>query len=123
VAVALTGVDLMEFLVALLVLGVGWNFLFTGATTLFTETYRPEEKNRAQGVMDTCIFGTMALSSFASGALITTQGWVLLNLGSLLPILLVSGALAWLFIQRRGNERRLAASPESVAPRPGETPS
>lgn len=120
VGVALSGVELMEFLVALLVLGVGWNFLFTGATTLFTETYRPEEKNRAQGVMDTCVFGTMALSSFASGALVTTQGWSLLNLGSLLPILLVSGALAWLAIQRRREiERLLAASAESVALRPG----
>lgn len=100
VAVALSGVELMEFLVALLALGVGWNFLYTGGTTLFTQCYRPEEKNRAQGVMDSCVFGTMALSSFSSGALITTQGWRWLNLGSLVPIVLVMAALLWLAAQR-----------------------
>jgi MFS family permease len=101
VAVALSGVDVMQFLVALAVLGVGWNFLFTGATTLFTEAYRPEEKNKAQGAMDTCVFATMAVTSFSSGALVTTQGWTWLNLGSLLPIAMVSGALLWLAAVRR----------------------
>jgi MFS family permease len=96
VAVALSGLDLMQFLVALFLLGVGWNFLYTGGSTLLTATYRPEEKNKAQGAMDTCVFATMALSSFASGALITTQGWTLLNLGSLLPIAAVGLALLWL---------------------------
>jgi len=96
VAVALSGVDLMQFLVALFALGVGWNFLYTGGTTLFTQAYRPEEKNRAQGMMDFCVFSTMAVSSFASGALITTQGWQLLNLGSLVPIALVACALVWM---------------------------
>jgi len=101
VAVALSGVDLMQFLVALFTLGVGWNFLYTGGTTLLTQSYRPEEKNRAQGVMDTCVFWTMAVTSFSSGALITTQGWTWLNLGSLLPIALVSAALAWLALRQR----------------------
>ncbi len=102
VVVALSGVDLMQFLVALFTLGVGWNFLYTGGSTLLTRSYRPEEKNRAQGAMDTCVFWTMALSSFSSGALITTQGWTWLNLGSLLPIALVCGALVWLALQQRG---------------------
>ena len=101
VAVALSGVDLMQFLVALFTLGVGWNFLYTGGSTLLTQNYRPEEKNRAQGVKDTCVFWTMALSSFSSGALITTQGWTWLNVGSLPPILLVLSALLWLGLQRR----------------------
>ena len=101
VVVALSGVDLMQFLIALFVLGVGWNFLYTGGSTLLTKTYRPEEKNRAQGAMDTCVFWTMALSSFSSGALITTQGWTWLNLGSLLPIALVTAALVWLALQQR----------------------
>jgi len=101
VAVALSGVDLMQFLVALFTLGVGWNFLYTGGSTLLTKTYRPEEKNRAQGAMDTCVFWTMALSSFSSGALITTQGWTWLNLGSLLPIVLVTCALLWLAVRQR----------------------
>ena len=101
VALALSGVAVMDFLLALLVLGVGWNFLFTGATTLFTSTYRPEEKNRAQGAMDTVMFSVMAVTSFSSGALITTQGWTWLNLGSLLPIVLVALALGWLAWGRR----------------------
>ena len=101
VAVALSGVDLMQFLVALFALGVGWNFLYTGGSTLFTQAYRPEEKNRAQGVMDSCVFLTMAVSSFASGALITTQGWTWLNLGSLLPIALVTVAVAWMWLHQR----------------------
>lgn len=101
VGVALSGVDLMQFLVALFTLGVGWNFLYTGGSTLLTMTYRPEEKNRAQGAMDTCVFWTMALSSFSSGALITTRGWTWLNLGSLLPIALVTGALLWMAAQQR----------------------
>ncbi len=101
VAVALSGVDLMQFLVALFALGVGWNFLYTGGTTLLTQSYRPEEKNRAQGLMDLCVFSTMAISSFSSGALITTQGWQWLNVGSVLPIALVSTAVGWLVLQRR----------------------
>ncbi|MBX3599160.1 MAG: MFS transporter [Rubrivivax sp.] len=101
VAVALSGVELTQFLVALFVLGVGWNFLYTGGSTLLTSTYRPEEKTRAQGAMDFCVFSTMALTSFASGALVTTQGWTWLNLGSLLPITLVSGALLWLALLQR----------------------
>ena len=96
VLVALSGVDLMQFLIALFLLGVGWNFLFTGATTLLTSTYQPEEKNRAQGAMDTAVFATMAVSSFASGALITTQGWTWLNLGSLVPIGLAAAGLLWI---------------------------
>lgn len=107
VAVALSGVDLMQFLVALFLLGVGWNFLYTGGSVLLTTTYAPEEKTRAQGAMDTCVFATMAVTSIASGAMVTTQGWTWLNVGSLLPIALVSAALAWLALQQRAE--RVAA--------------
>ena len=106
IAVALSGVDLMQFLVALAALGVGWNFLFIGGTTLFTEAYRPEEKTTAQAAMDTVIFTTMTLSSFSSGALVTTQGWTLLNLGSIVPVVLAGGALAWLALLRRAAQNR-----------------
>ena len=100
VCVALSGVELSQFLVASTLLGTGWNFLYTGATALFTEAYRPDEKNKAQGFMDMCVFSTMAVTSFASGALVTTQGWTWLNLGSLVPIGLVSLALLWLSARR-----------------------
>ena len=68
---------------------------------MFTQAYRPEEKNKAQGAMDFCVFTTMMVSSFASGALITTQGWTWLNLGSLVPLTGVGLALAWLGITAR----------------------
>ena len=101
VAVALTGVELQQFLVALTLLGVGWNFLFTGSTTLALTAYRPEEKDRAQAAINFWVFATMAFTSFASGALVTTQGWTWLNLGSLLPLLVTGAALAWLGLRRR----------------------
>jgi len=96
IVVALSGVELQQFLVALFLLGVGWNFLFTGSTTLSLSAYTPEEKDRAQGALNFFVFATLALSSFSSGVLVTTQGWALLNYGSLLPVLLTAGALVWL---------------------------
>ena len=96
IAVALSGVDLHQFLIALLMLGVGWNFLFTGSTTLSMQAYTPQEKNRAQAAINFCVFSTMAFTSFASGALVTTQGWTWLNWGSLVPVLLTGAGLLWL---------------------------
>ncbi len=104
IAIALSGVDLQQFLLALFLLGVGWNFLFTGATTLSLKSYRPEEKDRAQAAINFCVFGLMALTSFASGALVTTQGWHLLNLGSIVPVALTGAALAWLLLRERARQ-------------------
>ena len=101
IAVALTGVDLHQFVAALLLLGVGWNFLFTGSTTLSMQTYAPEEKDQAQGALNFFVFAVMALSSFGSGLLVTTQGWALLNLGSLLPVALIGAGLLWLARHQR----------------------
>jgi MFS family permease len=104
IAIALSGLDLHQFLVALFLLGVGWNFLFTGSTSLAMESYRPEEKDRAQATINFAVFAVMALSSFASGALVTTQGWTVLNYGSLIPVLIIAVALllfAWFKISSR----------------------
>ena len=101
VVVALSGVSLHEFLLALFLVGVGWNFLFTGATALALTTYRPEEKDKAQGALNFCVFAVLAMSSLASGVLVTTQGWHLLNFGSLLPLALTGAALVWLAWQQR----------------------
>ena len=101
VLVALSGQDLHQFTIALFLLGVGWNFLFTGSTTLALQAYRPEEKNRAQAGINFFVFATMAVTSFASGALVTTQGWDLLNYGSLLPIGLTGLGLIWLALHQR----------------------
>ena len=105
IAVALSGVDLHQFLIALFLLGVGWNFLFTGSTTLSLQTYTPEEKDRAQGALNFFVFATLALSAFTSGVLVTTRGWALLNIGSLLPVALTGIALVWLARQQRQTAR------------------
>ncbi len=96
VLLALNGTDVMHFLGALMVLGVGWNFLYIGGSTLATETWRPEEKTRAQAALDFCVYATMTVTSFSSGALVTTGGWTAMNLGTLLPIGLLAAALVWL---------------------------
>ncbi len=101
VAIALSGVDLHQFLASLFLLGVGWNFLFTGATTLALTSYRPEERDKAQGALNFLQFSALALSSFSSGALVTTQGWALLNWGALVPLVAVGVALAWLARRQR----------------------
>lgn len=101
IAVALSGVELAQFLVALLLLGLGWNFLYIGGSTLLTQAYRPEEKTQAQGAMDFCVYTTMTLTSFSSGALITTQGWTWLNLGSIVPVIVIALGLMWLAWRRR----------------------
>jgi MFS family permease len=103
IAIALTGVELHRFVVALFLLGVGWNLVFTGSTTLSLTAYRPEEKDRAQAAINFCVFAVMAFTSFASGALVTTQGWSLLNWGSLVPVLLTALALAWLAARTRAS--------------------
>lgn len=96
IAVALSGVDLHQFLVALFLLGVGWNFLFTGSTTLSLSSYAPQERDRAQGALNFAVFATLAVSSLASGVLVTTSGWAWLNYGSLVPVALTAAGLAWL---------------------------
>lgn len=101
IAVALSGVELHHFLVALFALGVGWNFLFTGATTLSLQAYTAQEKDKAQAVLNFCMFATLALTSFASGVLVTTRGWTLLNYGSLLPVALTGAGLLWLAWRQR----------------------
>jgi MFS family permease len=101
IAIALSGVDLHQFLVALFLLGVGWNFLFTGSTTLSLQTYTPEEKDKAQGALNFFVFATLAFSSFASGVLVTTSGWAILNMGSIVPVVVVALALGWLALHNR----------------------
>jgi MFS family permease len=104
IAIALTGTDLQQFVIALFLLGVGWNFLFTGSTSLAMTAYKPEERDKAQAAINFFVFGTMAFSSFGSGALITTQGWSILNLGSILPVIITGGALIWLSTHHRKNK-------------------
>ncbi len=101
VAVALRGTEVAHFWLALVLLGVGWNFMFIGGTTLLTECHTPSERAKAQGVNDTLIFITMAASSLSSGLLFTLKGWVLMNQMAV-PFLLATGAaMVWLQFYRR----------------------
>jgi len=93
--IALSGVEVWRFTAALLLLGVGWNFMYTGATALLTTTYRPAEKNRVQGFNDTCVFATMVTSSLSSGALLHVQGWYTINALSLPFVVAALGATLW----------------------------
>lgn len=101
VGIALAGLSLAHFWWALVLLGVGWNFLYIGGTTLLTETYRPEERAKAQGANDQAIFIMMALSSFSSGLTVTSGGWERINLLALPLIALVGAAIAWYAMKQR----------------------
>ncbi len=100
VAVALAGTSVAHFLVALVLLGIGWNFMYTGGTTLLTEAYEPAEKARAQGANDLAIFATMGVSSFSSGALVSVAGWERMNLFALPALAVVVAGVVWLARQR-----------------------
>ncbi len=100
VAVGLSGQLIANFWLALVLLGVGWNFMYIGGTTLLTEAYTPAEKAKAQGANEIAIFTVQALSAFSSGVLVNTRGWDVLNYVAL-PIIFVSGAsIAWLAVRR-----------------------
>jgi MFS family permease len=100
VAVALSGMSEWNFRIALTVNGIGWNFLFVGATTLVTTCYRPNERGKAQALNDFLVFGTTATSSFMAGFLQDKWGWYPLNWFSLLLLALAAFAVIWLRLQR-----------------------
>jgi MFS family permease len=106
VVVNLLGTELSHFWVALFLLGIGWNFLFVGGTTLLTETYVIEEKAKAQAFNDFAVFAIVAASSLSAGALQYHFGWRAVNLGVLFPLALILGGLLWL----RSRQRALATA-------------
>ncbi|HYX66321.1 MAG TPA: MFS transporter [Burkholderiales bacterium] len=101
IGIALAGISVAHFWWSLVLLGVGWNFLYIGGTTLLTETYRPEERAKAQGANDQAIFIMMLISSFSSGVTVTTAGWTRVNLLALPLIGVVVVALVWFAFHRR----------------------
>jgi MFS family permease len=100
-AVALNGISVAHFYVALILLGVGWNFGFIGSTTLLTAAYSPEEAGRVQAVNEQIVFGTMALASIGSGVLLDTIGWEAINLLAMSVAVLAILLLAGLDLGRR----------------------
>ena len=89
VAIGVSGVTAMHFWGVLIVVGLGWNFSFVGASTLIVETHRPQERNKVQALNDFIVFGLVALGSFSSGQLLTSHGWTVVNL-VLLPALAIA---------------------------------
>src|SRR3712207_1774158 len=93
-AIGLTGVDVAHFWLTLILLGLGWNFGFVGASALVLECHRPEERTRVQSLNDFLVFGTMALGSFSSGGLLTAYGWDTVLWVSFIPLAVALAALA-----------------------------
>jgi MFS family permease len=107
VAIALQGLSIAHFFWSLLLLGLGWNFLYIGGTTLLTDTYAPAEKAKVQGCNDLVVFAAMAASSLTSGVVVTGPGWMALNQLALPPVLAIALAtLALRLTMRRARPRR-----------------
>jgi len=103
-AVALQGVDIANFYVALILLGFGWNFGFIGATAMLTAAHEPHERGRVQGMNDVLVFGGVTLASLASGGLLNcsggtpAEGWSAVNMAMAPFLMLAGGALIWLML-------------------------
>jgi MFS family permease len=100
-AVSLSGVSVAHFWWSLVLLGLGWNFMFVGGSTLVTECYRPSEKAKAQGLHDLLVFCTTATSSFTSGLLLKANGWVILNYVAMPFLFIAMLAMLWMLMRRR----------------------
>lgn len=107
-ACGLAGIGLANFTVGLILLGIGWNFGFIGASSLVLETHRPEERTRVQAFNDFLVFGTMAIGSFSSGQLLMVYGWASVNWVVFPPVAVGLGALALSAILRGRALTRLA---------------
>jgi len=103
IGIALSGVTLMHFWWALVLLGIGWNFLFIGGTTLLTETYRSEEMAKVQGSNDFIVLGVQGLTSLSSGVLISSEGWASLNTYALPMVAMTALASMLLWLHRRAS--------------------
>ncbi|MGB5082728.1 MAG: MFS transporter [Burkholderiales bacterium] len=101
VAIALSGISVPHFWFALVLLGIGWNFLYIGGTTLIAEACTPAERAKTQGANDLLIFVMMATSSFSSGLLLEKSGWQTLNYLALPFITAAIGGVLWLLSRRR----------------------
>ena len=105
--VALAGIALPNFFIALILLGIGWNFGFIGATSMLMAAHRPEERGRVQGMNDMIVFGFVTIASLASGGLMncsggsSAQGWTAVNIAMVPFLALAGGALIWLTLRRK----------------------
>lgn len=109
-AIGLQGLDVAHFWLTLVILGIGWNFGFVGASALVLECHRPEEKTQVQSLNDFLVFGTMTIGSLASGGVLTAYGWQMVLLVSFAP--LAFALIALVYTPRTGNAKLKQKSPE-----------
>jgi MFS family permease len=111
--IGLSGITAMHFWATLIVLGVGWNFSFVGASALVLETHRPQERNKVQAFNDFLIFGMMAVGSFSSGQLLANYGWSMVNMVVFPPVMLGLAVLMLVsFAKRRARLQAIDEFPE-----------
>jgi predicted MFS family arabinose efflux permease len=114
--IGLSGITALHFWAALIVLGIGWNFGFVGASALVLETHRPQERNKVQAFNDFLVFGMMAVGSFSSGQLLANYGWSAVNIVVYPPVLL---GLAVLLLAGLARRQQARLQPLSEFPDPG----
>lgn len=105
VVINLSVQSMTAYWLALVLLGIGWNFLFIGATTLLHEAWRPAEMGRVQGINDTLVYSMSTIAAMSSGILYTGVGWKVTNLFSLPLSLIAGGMIVYLMFKRRGGQR------------------
>jgi MFS family permease len=111
--IGLSGITVLHFWSTLVVLGIGWNFSFVGASALVLETHRPQERNKVQAFNDFLVFGMMAVGSFSSGQLLAHYGWSAVNLVVFPPVLLGLAVLSFAsFARRRARLQAVDEFPE-----------
>src|SRR5713101_5232974 len=112
-AIGLSGITAMHFWATLMVLGLGWNFSFVGASALVLETHRPQERNKVQAFNDFLVFGMMAIGSFSSGQLLANFGWSAVNMVVFPPVLLGLAVLSFAsFAKRRAASQQVPEFPD-----------
>jgi len=110
--IGLSGITAMHFWATLIVLGMGWNFSFVGASALVLETHRPQERNKVQAFNDFLVFGMMAVGSFSSGQLLANYGWSAVNMVVFPPVLLGLAVLAVASFARRATPQQVPEFPD-----------
>ncbi len=100
-AINLTGLTYAHFLASLVLLGLGWNFLYIGGSTLVTEAYRSGERAKTLGLNEVLVTGTTAVTALSSGAIFASAGWEAINMAVVAPLVLLVGAIAWFGVRRR----------------------
>jgi MFS family permease len=113
IVTALAGTQLINFWLAMFLLGIGWNFMYVGGSALLTECHTPAELAKTQAANDFLIFVTMAISSMSSGLLLNKSGWQAVNYGSIPFLVLATAATLWLMWQRRAQPAARSPAGES----------